>query len=178
MYAVIETGGKQYRVAPGEVFQVEKLEGDKGASVKFEKVLFVANPGEEKTEAWLGKPYVDKAAVNAEVVAQGRGKKILTIKYRRRKGYRKTQGHRQEYTQLIVTGVDNGAGTKVDLSAEDKAAQLKKFRTQLRPKGQAFTPKTLGSRKRLKDAAEAARLPKAETKSKKAAPQKAAAESK
>jgi large subunit ribosomal protein L21 len=83
------------------------------------------------------------------VVGQGRGEKILIIKMKRRKGYRKTQGHRQEYTQLLVTGVANGAGESMALSDTEKKARLSKFYSQLKPRGLAKTPKTLGSRKRL-----------------------------
>jgi large subunit ribosomal protein L21 len=144
--AVIETGGKQYRVQPGDILQVEKLAGDVGSALKFDKVLF-ALKGED--QVWLGKPYLSGATVDGEVVGQGRGDKILIIKMKRRKQYRRTQGHRQEYTQLIVTGVDTGAGEKAALSADDKKAALGKFQSHLAPKGLAQTPKTLGSRKRM-----------------------------
>jgi large subunit ribosomal protein L21 len=149
MYAVIESGGKQYRVQPGDIVQVEKLEGDVGAAVKFDHVLFASKAAGENSQVWLGKPYLSGASVQAEIVGQGRDEKILIIKMKRRKQYRRTQGHRQFQTQLIVTGVDNGAGEKLALSDSDKQAKLSKFHTQLKPKGPAATPKTLGSRKRL-----------------------------
>lgn len=150
MYAVIESGGKQYKVQPGDIVQVEKLEGDVGSTLDFDQVLFASKAsGDADAQVWLGKPYLSGAKVQAEVVGQGRGEKILIIKMKRRKGYRRTQGHRQFYTQLLITGVDSGAGEKANLSAEDKKTRLSTFNTQLKPKGQAHTPKTLGSRKRL-----------------------------
>jgi large subunit ribosomal protein L21 len=149
MYAVIESGGKQYRVQPGDVIQVEKLEGELKASVNFDQVMLVSKQNGENSQIWLGKPYVSGANVTTEVVGQGRGEKILIIKMKRRKGYRKTQGHRQEYTQLLVTGVANGAGESMALSDTEKKARLSKFYSQLKPRGLAKTPKTLGSRKRL-----------------------------
>jgi large subunit ribosomal protein L21 len=156
MYAVIETGGKQYRVQPGDVVQVEKLEGEKGSALTLNQVLFASKAnGDQAPMIWLGKPHLSGAAVEAEVVGQGRGEKILIIKMKRRKQYRRTQGHRQEYTQLLITSVDNGAGEKATLSAEDKKAKLAKFQSHLAPKGLAQTPKTLGSRKRMKQAAAA-----------------------
>jgi large subunit ribosomal protein L21 len=147
MYAVIESGGKQYKVQPGDVVQIEKLEGDVGAAVKFEQVLFSSNAKVEDSKVWIGKPYLAGASVQGEIVGQGRGDKILIIKMKRRKQYRRTQGHRQELTQVLITSVD--AGEKLALSAEDKKAKLASFQSHLAPKGLAMTPKTLGSRKRM-----------------------------
>ena len=149
MYAVIETGGKQYRVAPGDFIQVEKLDGEKGAKVKFEKVLFASQGAAESAQIWLGKPYLSGATVEAEVLAQGRGDKVLIVKMKRRKQYRRTQGHRQELTQILITQVSNGAGGSASLSDADKTAKLAKFTNPLKAKGLARTPKTVGSRKRL-----------------------------
>jgi large subunit ribosomal protein L21 len=156
MYAVIESGGKQYRVQPGDIIQVEKLEGDVGAAIKFDQILFASKAAGESAQVWVGKPYLSGASVQAEIVGQGRDEKILIIKMKRRKQYRRTQGHRQFQTQLLVTGVDNGSGEKLALSDTDKQAKLSKFHTQLKPKGPASTPKTLGSRKRLAEARTAA----------------------
>lgn len=152
MYAVIETGGKQVRVKAGDFIQVEKLEGDVGSPVHFQQVLFISKPATAEgasSEVILGKPFVEKAAVQAEIVGQGRGEKTLIIKMKRRKQYRRVQGHRQFLTDLLVTSVDNGSGTKEALTAEQKTALLGKFHTQLAPKGEAFTQKTLGSRVRM-----------------------------
>ena len=149
MYAVIQTGGKQYKVTPGQVVQVEKLEGEIGTSTKFNEVLLVAKQSGEATTIWLGKPNLNGAIVDAEIVGQGRGDKEIIVKMKRRKQYRRTQGHRQSLTQLLVLGVSNGAGEKLELSADQKKTSLSAFTSHLKPKGLAFSPKRLGSRKKL-----------------------------
>jgi large subunit ribosomal protein L21 len=149
MYAVIQTGGKQYKVAPGEVVQVEKLEGEIGSATNFSEVLLVAKPSESATTIWLGKPMLNGAVVSAEIVGQGRGDKVTIVKMKRRKQYRRTQGHRQDLTQLLILGVANGSGEKFELSAADKSAKLDAFTSHLKAKGPAFSPKRLGSRKKL-----------------------------
>lgn len=173
MYAVIETGGKQVRAQAGEIIQVEKLAGEVGSKVTFDKVLFVSNPSESNSEVTIGQPYVSNAKVEAEIVAQGRDKKILIIKMKRRKQYRRTQGHRQEQTQLLITGLTNGASLKSELSAADKKVKLAKFFTTLKPKGLPRTPKTLGSRAKMKAAAKAEKTAGAPKAAKKTAAKKA-----
>ena len=105
MYAVIKTGGKQYRVSSGEKLKVELLEADIGSAVQFEQVLAVGEGEAMK----VGAPFVAGAAVKATVVAHGRGDKVHIFKMRRRKHYRKSQGHRQSFTEVhiddIVAGV-------------------------------------------------------------------------
>ncbi len=101
MYAVIQTGGKQYRVSQGDTVKVEKLGADEGASVELDKVLMLAD-GEEVT---IGTPYVEGGKVTATVKSHGRGKKVKIIKFRRRKHHMKRQGHRQWYTELEITGI-------------------------------------------------------------------------
>ncbi len=101
MYAVIQTGGKQYRVSEGDTVKVEKLDADQGASVELDKVLMVADGEDIK----IGSPYVDGGKVTATVKSHGRGKKVKIIKFRRRKHHMKRQGHRQWYTELQVTGI-------------------------------------------------------------------------
>lgn len=101
MYAVIHTGGKQYRVQEGEVLKVEKLDINEGETLEFDKVLMVGEGADVK----VGAPYIDGGKVSAEVVSTGRGAKITIIKFRRRKHSRKTQGHRQSYTQVKITGI-------------------------------------------------------------------------
>ena len=101
MYAVIETGGKQYRVTEGQKIKVEKLNADEGAKVDLDKVLLVANGDDIK----VGAPYVKGGKVTATVKAHGRDKKIMVIKFHRRKHHRKQQGHRQHYTELEITGI-------------------------------------------------------------------------
>ena len=99
MYAVVETGGKQYRVAVGEQFRVEKLPGIAGEVIDLPRVLAVIQGEDVK----IGNPLLDGASVKAEVMAHGRDKKIRIFKMKRRKKYRRMQGHRQAYTQLKVT---------------------------------------------------------------------------
>lgn len=98
MYAIIETGGKQYRVQEGDVIRVEKLEIADGETVKFDKVLLISDEGKLN----VGKPYVDGAVVEAVVENQGKAKKIIIFKYKAKKDYRKKQGHRQPYTQIKI----------------------------------------------------------------------------
>ena len=101
MYAVIKTGGKQYRVEGGDVVRIEKIEVATGESVDFDQVLLVANGDDVK----VGQPMLDGAKVTAEVLEQGRHKKIKIVKFRRRKHSRKQQGHRQWYTSVKITGI-------------------------------------------------------------------------
>lgn len=101
MYAVIMTGGKQYRVIPGQTLKIEKLDEEAGATLVFDKVLMV-HDGENIV---VGKPYLPAAQVRAEVVDQGRAKKIHIIKFRRRKHHMKRQGHRQYFTAVKITDI-------------------------------------------------------------------------
>jgi large subunit ribosomal protein L21 len=100
MYAVIKTGGKQYRVSEGERLRVEKIAGDKGATVDFGEVLML---GGDKVS--IGLPLVSGAKVSAEIIRQGLDKKIVIFKMRRRKRYRRKNGHRQPFTELRITGI-------------------------------------------------------------------------
>lgn len=101
MYAVVEAGGKQYKVTSGDFLQVEKLRADEGSEVKLDKVLAVVT--DDRTV--LGKPYVEGASVSAEVVGSGKEKKILVFKQKPRKGHRKLRGHRQEFTTLKIKDI-------------------------------------------------------------------------
>jgi large subunit ribosomal protein L21 len=100
MYAVIKTGGKQYRVSEGDRLRVEKLPGEPGAQVTFDEVLMI---GGEKVA--VGTPVVKGAKVRAEIVTQGRDKKVIVFKFRRRKNYRRKRGHRQPFTELKITSI-------------------------------------------------------------------------
>lgn len=104
MYAVIKTGGKQYRVAEGTTLKVEKIEAEEGASIELDQVLMVADGDDVK----VGSPYLDGGKVTATVKAHGRGNKVRIIKFRRRKHHMKRQGHRQAFTELEVTGIVAG----------------------------------------------------------------------
>jgi large subunit ribosomal protein L21 len=103
MYAVIKTGGKQYRVSEGQVLRVEKLNGSAGDKITFSEVLLV---GGESESTKVGQPLVAGAKVSAEITAQDRGKKLVIFKFRRRKNYRRKTGHRQPYTELKITGIN------------------------------------------------------------------------
>ena len=101
MYAVIKTGGKQYRVVSGEKIKVEKLVGDVGTTVSLDQVLMLAD-GDKVT---IGSPIVKGASIQATVLSHGRGDKVMIFKFRRRKHYRKTQGHRQSYTEIQIGAI-------------------------------------------------------------------------
>jgi large subunit ribosomal protein L21 len=101
MYAVIKTGGKQYRVAAGEKLSIESLEADVGKTISFAEVLMIGD-GDKVT---VGAPLVKGGLVKAEVLAHGRGDKIRIVKHRRRKHYHKEQGHRQNFTQVKITEI-------------------------------------------------------------------------
>ncbi|MGD1990639.1 MAG: 50S ribosomal protein L21 [Chromatiales bacterium] len=101
MYAVVQTGGKQYRVTEGATLRVEKIKADEGASVELDKVLMVG----EGESVKIGAPYVEGGKVTATVKSHGRGKKVNILKFKRRKHHMKRQGHRQWYTELEITGI-------------------------------------------------------------------------
>ncbi|TCS37602.1 50S ribosomal protein L21 [Reinekea marinisedimentorum] len=101
MYAVIVSGGKQYRVSEGQTVKLEKIEAETGASIDFEKVLLVAD-GDKIN---IGQPTVAGAKVTAEIVAQGRHKKVKILKFKRRKHHMKQMGHRQWFTEVKITGI-------------------------------------------------------------------------
>lgn len=103
MYAIIETGGKQYRVEKGAKLQVEKLASGADQSIIFDKVLAY---GGDNGDVKIGAPYLTGAKVVAEAVGNGRGDKIIVFKYKRRKKYRLTQGHRQSYTEVLVKEIN------------------------------------------------------------------------
>lgn len=118
MYAVVKTGGKQYRVAPEDVIRVEKLEGEAGDTVALETVLMLG----EGAEITLGEPTIDGASVAAEIVEQGRGDKIIVFKKRRRQNYRRKKGHRQHLTTLRITEILTGGAKAAGAKAAKPAA--------------------------------------------------------
>lgn len=117
MYAVIRTGGKQYRVVPGARLRVEKLDAEEGAKIEFDQVLLVG----EGTDVTVGKPLVEGGLVTAKVLSQGKGKKVTIIKFHRRKNYLRTKGHRQFYTEVEITDVSTKGGAK-EVAAKKPAA--------------------------------------------------------
>jgi len=102
MYAVVATGGKQYKVQEGDVLRVEKLTGDVGAQVAFNNILIFSDGENVK----IGQPEVEGVAVHGQIVAQGKSKKILVFKYKRRKRYRRKQGHRQPFTAVRIDRIE------------------------------------------------------------------------
>lgn len=102
MYAVIQTGGKQYKITPGEEVKVEKLDGEVGDQVYFDKVLLVSKDG----NVTVGKPVLENTRVVARITRQARGPKIVVFKFKRRKGYRKKQGHRQDFTGVKIVEIE------------------------------------------------------------------------
>ena len=171
MYAVIKTGGKQYRVEPGNVLKVESIEAGIGEAVTFEEVLMIAD-GDDIT---IGTPTIASAKVVAEVIAHGRAKKVEIVKFRRRKHHQKRTGHRQNFTQIQIQNI-NGKGTvakkakpqaKAADKDEDASAAKKTTAKKAAPKKAETAPK--------KEAAPKAVAEKKPAAEKKVAPKKAAA---
>ena len=104
MYAVIRTGGKQYRVEEGDVVKIEKIDGERGSELTFDDVLLVGNDD----ETHVGTPTVSGASVSGTIIEQDRDKKIVVFKFRRRKNYIRKQGHRQSYTRVRINGIAAG----------------------------------------------------------------------
>lgn len=102
MFAVFESGGKQHRVSEGDVIRLERLSGEPGQSVEFDRVLLVS----QDDDVTVGVPYVEGGKITAEVVEQGRGDKIRVVKFKRRKNYLRRTGHRQDYTEVRITAIN------------------------------------------------------------------------
>jgi large subunit ribosomal protein L21 len=102
MYAIVNTGGKQYKVCQGDVLRVEKIPGEIGGPVSFDKVLMFSD-GENIS---IGRPVLDNVEVKGHIVEQGKGKKIIVFKYKRRKRYRRKRGHRQQYTAIKIDSIE------------------------------------------------------------------------
>ena len=101
MYAIVDSGGKQYKVEEGETFRIEKIQGDIGASVSFDKVLMFSDGETVKA----GHPLVENVAVTGHIVEQNKAKKVLIFKFKRRKGFRRKNGHRQTYTAVKIDSI-------------------------------------------------------------------------
>ncbi len=119
MYAIIESCGKQYKVAQGDVVFFEKLDAEEGKKVTFDHVVLVADG--EKVE--IGNPYVKGFKVEGKVVAHGKGKKIIVFKYKAKKNYKRKQGHRQPYTKVEITAIKKPAAKKTAAKAEEANAE-------------------------------------------------------
>jgi large subunit ribosomal protein L21 len=108
MYAIVETGGKQYRVAEGDVVRIEKREGEPGEEILLDKILLV---GSDEEGVRVGTPFLEDVRVRAEIMAQRRGRKVLVFKFKRRKDHRRKQGHRQSYTGIRIKAIEQGQAT-------------------------------------------------------------------
>lgn len=184
MFAIIRTGGKQYRVRSGDVLDIEKIDAEPGAAVAFDDVLLI----DDDTNTWIGTPVVDRALVRGEVLAQHRDRKVLVFKKKRRKQYRRTRGHRQALTRVRILALfaDRDAAPiqefvpppppapKPDVAAPEAApaAKAEKPKTPVRPAAAKAKPKAAkGEPAKAKDA-------KKKPEAKKPAPAKAAAKKK
>ena len=127
MYAIIENCGKQYKVAEGDVVFFEKLDVEEGKKVTFDKVVLVSD--DKKVE--VGVPYVKGVKVEGKVVANGKGKKIIVYKYKAKKNYRRTQGHRQPYTKVEITSIKTAA------EKAEKKAEAKETKTEAKKEAKA-----------------------------------------
>lgn len=132
MYAVITSGGKQYRVAEGDTLKLEKLDAKEGEKIEFEQVLMVADGDDIK----LGSPFIENFKVNGEVLAHGRHKKIKIVKFRRRQNSMRINGHRQDYTEVKIVGIGAGGTSKA------KAAESKPTATKAKSAAKSASPKT------------------------------------
>ena len=127
MYAIIESCGKQYKVAEGDVVFFEKLDVEEGKKVTFDKVVLVSD--DKKVE--VGVPYVKGVKVEGKVVANGKAKKIIVYKYKAKKNYRSTQGHRQPYTKVEITSIKTAA------EKAEKKAEAKETKTEAKKEAKA-----------------------------------------
>jgi large subunit ribosomal protein L21 len=125
MFAVIKTGGKQYRVAPDDVIRIERIAGEAGDEVAFDDVLMLDADGDTK----VGAPLVDGAKVLGTLVEQARGEKIIVFKKKRRKNYRRTQGHRQDLSVVRITGI-TGPGVRKKAAPKAKAKPEAEAKTE------------------------------------------------
>ena len=121
MYAIIESCGKQYKVAEGDVVFFEKLDAEEGKKVTFDKVILVSEEGKVQ----VGNPYVKGVKVEGKVVSHGKGKKIIVFKMKAKKNYRRKQGHRQPYTKVEITSIKTAA-KKAETKAASAKAETKK----------------------------------------------------
>ena len=164
MYAVIATGGKQYRVIKGETLRVEKLVGEEGAEIELDGVLMVVDG--DKVE--IGSPTLAKGTVSARIKSHGRGKKIEIIKFRRRKYSRTQAGHRQGYTEIEVTDIKSKGGSKVKADTKAIAEPITKAepKAKVAPKAKAAAIAKPEAKARVETKAKVEAKAKSETKTK------------
>lgn len=177
MYAVIATGGKQYRVIKGETLRVEKLAGEEGSKVELDGVLMVVDGDNVE----VGTPMLDKGAVTAKIKSHGRGKKIEIIKFRRRKHSRTQAGHRQSYTEIEVTDIKTKSAPKAKAEPKVKAEEPKakaEPKTKAEPKVKVDTKKKAAPKTKAEPEVKAEAKVKAEPKAKAKPKAKAATKAK
>ncbi|TFH48467.1 MAG: 50S ribosomal protein L21 [Lysobacterales bacterium] len=159
MYAVIKTGGKQYRVREGDTLRVEKLVAEAGAKVEFDQILMVG----EGDEVQVGTPFLSGSQVSATVISQGRAKKIKVVKFRRRKHYLRQTGHRQSFTEVEITKI-GGAG--MSAAAKPQAESAPKAKAEADAKVKAEPKAKAPAKKKAKAKAKAKTKTKAKAKAK------------
>ena len=147
MFAVVKTGGKQYRVTPGDVVVVEKILGNPGDKIKLDHVLMV---GEDGQSPEIGSPLVENNAVNCIILEQSRSAKILVFKKKRRKGYKRTKGHRQDHTVLRVLDINGKGMVKQKSKTETTKESKPKESTQTAAKNLAKAPNEEAASKKKK----------------------------
>ena len=149
MYAIIESCGKQYKVAAGDVVFFEKLEAEEGKKVTFDNVVLVSD--DKKVE--VGAPYVKGVKVEGKVVSHGKGKKVLVYKYKAKKNYRRTQGHRQPYTKVEITKIKTAAekAEKEEVKAEAKTAAKTTAKTETKAADKKPATKTSTKKETVKE---------------------------
>jgi len=139
MYAVVNSGGKQYKIQQGEILRVEKISGDVGSPVTFDRVLMFSD-GENVN---IGKPLLDSVSVEGHIVEQGKAKKIIVFKYKRRKRFRRKNGHRQEFTAVLIDSI-KAQGTKAQKAAEPKTEAKAEVK---QPEAKEAAPKEAAAKK-------------------------------
>lgn len=169
MYAIIETGGKQYRVEPGDTLDVERIATDNPDPIEFDRVLAVSDGDDLR----LGTPLLDGAVVSAQLVKQFRGKKLVVFKMKRRKGYRLKKGHRQELTRVRIVDIKAGAEPKAKAAPAEPEAKAEAAPAKAKAVAE---PKAKPKAKAKAEAAETEAKPKAKAKAKPKAKPKAKAE--
>ena len=176
MYAVFRSGGKQYRAAKGDVLRVEKIDGEEGATVKFDEVLLVG----EGSDVKVGSPTVAGSTVSAKVVRQGKTRKVPVVKFKRRQNYLRQGSHRQFFTEVEITSI-TGAGAQkaapAKEAAADKPAEKKVAKKKAAKKTAAKKPAKKKAAKKVAKKASAKKAPAKKTTTKKAAKKKAAKKS-
>jgi large subunit ribosomal protein L21 len=173
-YAIFKAAGFQYRAELGDVLRIPSMDAESGDTVTFDEVLL----GSADEEILIGQPTLEGAAVRAEVLGHGRADKIIVFKFKRRKNYRKKTGHRQDYTEVRVSGIDLGGGRQASLEVEKKPKAKKAAKPEPVAEAAAKAEPTAAAKPKTKPAAKKPAAKKATTKAKAAAKPKAKAAAK